>query len=177
MASEAGIEPATNALTVRYSTAELLRTWWRRGDLNPEPAACKADALPLSYVPDMVPRGGLEPPTPGFSDPRSTTELSRRIGAGKENRTPATTLARSRSTIELYPRGGGEGRTRTCEAMKRLIYSQRPLPLGSLPLGWLREVDLNHRPLGYEPSELTGLLHPDIMVHGFKLACVSSVHP
>ncbi len=25
---------------------------------------------------------------------------------------------------------------------------------------WLREVDLNHRSLGYEPSELTGLLYP-----------------
>src|SRR5712672_4729726 len=29
---------------------------------------------------------------------------------------------------------GGEGRTRTCEAMRRLIYSQLPLPLGTLPL-------------------------------------------
>ena len=29
-------------------------------------------------------------------------------------------------------RGGG-GRTRTCEAMRRLIYSQLPLPLGTLP--------------------------------------------
>src|SRR5947208_13990181 len=29
---------------------------------------------------------------------------------------------------------GGEGRTRTFEAMRRLIYSQLPLPLGTLPL-------------------------------------------
>src|ERR1700745_1500344 len=28
---------------------------------------------------------------------------------------------------------GGGGRTRTCEAMRRLIYSQLPLPLGTLP--------------------------------------------
>jgi hypothetical protein len=28
---------------------------------------------------------------------------------------------------------GGEGRTRTFEAMRRLIYSQLPLPLGTLP--------------------------------------------
>src|SRR5213080_4371864 len=28
---------------------------------------------------------------------------------------------------------GGEGRTRTCEAIRRLIYSQLPLPLGTLP--------------------------------------------
>ena len=31
-------------------------------------------------------------------------------------------------------RAGGEGRTRTFEAMRRLIYSQLPLPLGTLPL-------------------------------------------
>jgi hypothetical protein len=31
-----------------------------------------------------------------------------------------------------YQHGGG-GRTRTCEAMRRLIYSQLPLPLGTLP--------------------------------------------
>jgi hypothetical protein len=28
---------------------------------------------------------------------------------------------------------GGGGRTRTYEAMRRLIYSQLPLPLGTLP--------------------------------------------
>ena len=26
--------------------------------------------------------------------------------------------------------------------------------LGTLPKGWLRGVDLNHRPLGYKPNEL-----------------------
>src|SRR5580700_1213264 len=30
---------------------------------------------------------------------------------------------------------GGGGRTRTYEAIRRLIYSQLPLPLGTLPLG------------------------------------------
>src|SRR6266487_6452214 len=30
-------------------------------------------------------------------------------------------------------KAGGEGRTRTFEAMRRLIYSQLPLPLGTLP--------------------------------------------
>jgi hypothetical protein len=30
-------------------------------------------------------------------------------------------------------KAGGGGRTRTCEAMRRLIYSQLPLPLGTLP--------------------------------------------
>src|SRR6476620_10232891 len=28
---------------------------------------------------------------------------------------------------------GGGGRTRTCEVIRRLIYSQLPLPLGTLP--------------------------------------------
>src|SRR4051794_21846314 len=34
---------------------------------------------------------------------------------------------------------GGEGRTRTFEAMRRLIYSQLPLPLGTLPLSQHRD--------------------------------------
>ena len=33
----------------------------------------------------------------------------------------------------MKSRAGGEGRTRTFEAMRRLIYSQLPLPLGTLP--------------------------------------------
>jgi hypothetical protein len=34
--------------------------------------------------------------------------------------------------IEIFQYGGG-GRTRTCEVIRRLIYSQLPLPLGTLP--------------------------------------------
>ncbi len=41
---------------------------------------------------------------------------------------------------------GGGGRTRTCEAMRRLIYSQLPLPLGTLP----RSTAFN--PLGNRPK-------------------------
>src|SRR5256885_13885946 len=33
----------------------------------------------------------------------------------------------------MRAKAGGEGRTRTFEAMRRLIYSQLPLPLGTLP--------------------------------------------
>ena len=36
-------------------------------------------------------------------------------------------------SIARRAKRGGGGRTRTCEAMRRLIYSQLPLPLGTLP--------------------------------------------
>ena len=44
-------------------------------------------------------------------------------------------LTAKRVEIEIIERlqNGGGGRTRTCEAMRRLIYSQLPLPLGTLP--------------------------------------------
>ncbi len=35
--------------------------------------------------------------------------------------------------LALRVKAGGGGRTRTFEAMRRLIYSQLPLPLGTLP--------------------------------------------
>ena len=38
----------------------------------------------------------------------------------------------------------------------------KPDFLGELPKGWLRGVDLNHRPLGYEPNELPGCSTPQI---------------
>ena len=46
-----------------------------------------------------------------------------------------TLLTAKRGEIEIAQRfqNGGGGRTRTCEAMRRLIYSQLPLPLGTLP--------------------------------------------
>ena len=34
--------------------------------------------------------------------------------------------------------------------------------LGLLPNAWLRGVDLNHRPLGYEPNELPGCSTPHL---------------
>src|SRR5436853_864254 len=33
--------------------------WWRRRDSNPRPPACKAGALPLSYVPRAAQRSGV----------------------------------------------------------------------------------------------------------------------
>lgn len=30
------------------------KNWWRRRESNPRPSACKADALPLSYIPKAV---------------------------------------------------------------------------------------------------------------------------
>ena len=38
--------------------------------------------------------------------------------------------------------------------------------MGTLPKGWLRGVDLNHRPLGYEPNEL-----PDCSTPQLHLIC------
>ena len=49
-----------------------------------------------------------------------------------------------------YQHGGG-GRTRTCEAMRRLIYSQLPLPLGTLPRSyrgqgfWVETTGVEHK--------------------------------
>jgi hypothetical protein len=42
-------------------------------------------------------------------------------------------VRRSGLQLASRTRSGGGGRTRTCEAMRRLIYSQLPLPLGTLP--------------------------------------------
>lgn len=35
----------------RLLSVQLHKIWWTHRDLNPEPPACKADALPLSYAP------------------------------------------------------------------------------------------------------------------------------
>ena len=53
-------------------------------------------------------------------------------GAWARNITPSRAL-RIRLCERLETRDGGGGRTRTFEAMRRLIYSQLPLPLGTLP--------------------------------------------
>jgi|SRR5580658_4297139 hypothetical protein len=89
---------------------------------------------------------------------RGAAQMVEKIGAGEGNRTLVISLEGCCSTIELHPRlarasqvctgsaprasdrpadfrrpVGGGGRTRTYEAMRRLIYSQLPLPLGTLP--------------------------------------------
>ena len=35
-------------------------------------------------------------------------------------------------------------------------------------LGWLRGVDLNHRPLGYEPNELPGCSTPQFHINNLE---------
>ena len=44
-----------------------------------------------------------------------------------------TSVNLNAENFRKYNQVGGGGRTRTCEAMRRLIYSQLPLPLGTLP--------------------------------------------
>src|SRR3989344_880592 len=36
---------------------------------------------------------------------------------------------------------------------------------------WLRGLDLNQRPLGYEPNELPGCSTPQVLIRGFWLGC------
>ena len=45
-------------------------SWW--SESNQQPADYKSAALPLSHTSILVPRGGIEPPTRGFSVPCST---------------------------------------------------------------------------------------------------------
>lgn len=59
------------------STSPKVTPWWSRGDSNPLPPACKADALPSELLPHknqgkaLVGPGGLEPPTLRLSGVRS----------------------------------------------------------------------------------------------------------
>ena len=60
-------------------------------------------------------------------------------------------LFRPLDAVATSPR---EPEGRISQKKKRLCFSAKSF--------WLREADLNHRPSGYEPDELTGLLHPAI---------------
>ena len=61
-------------LATREPTHINLWTWW--SESNQQPADYKSAALPIELhqrIPyGMVPRGGIEPPTRGFSVPCST---------------------------------------------------------------------------------------------------------
>ena len=119
MAPRAGIEPATCRLTAGCSAAELPRKkWWRtsvtlragpacKAGLNPcsfpmvdraglEPATSRLPAWrspEMSYRP-LVPEGGIEPPTRGSSDRRSTTELHGRDWSGYRESDPGLDLGK-----------------------------------------------------------------------------------
>jgi hypothetical protein len=58
---------------------------------------------------------------------RLSIEPTRRIRGSPHQRDTRTVLSRAAENV------GGEGRTRTFEVIRRLIYSQLPLPLGTLP--------------------------------------------
>ena len=116
-----------------------------------------------------MPKGGIKPPTRGFSNRRSTTELLRRclvrmpvIETGPtEWRSVAQPSSYTRVLCPRCSHKGGKdfglweqrghkigegGRTQTCEGVSRQIYSLTPLPLGSLPrLFGCASTDLNRR--------------------------------
>ena len=84
------------------------RAWWRWADSNRRPPACKAGALPLSYIPtNLVGIGGLEPPTSRLSGVRSNhlsyTPKEERLGLSKPNSREACKI----DLGFLSRRGGG----------------------------------------------------------------------
>lgn len=52
-----------NTLATKMFCYDLLNRlyWWRRWDLNPQPSACKADALPIGATPPLI--GGFRDAT------------------------------------------------------------------------------------------------------------------
>ena len=101
MERETGLEPATLSLATRCSSTELLphidanytRFGGRGETRTPTGKAHQILSLACLPIPPLarvvVPRGGFEPPTPGFSVQCSTTELPRRM-AGLTGLEPAT---------------------------------------------------------------------------------------
>lgn len=97
-----------------------IQPWWTRWDLNPQPSACKAGALPLSYMPvsrfrAWRRRQDLDPHISWFEARRSSIELRRHVPSGEENPpgrqlvgtvglepTPSS-FAGKRSSVELRP--------------------------------------------------------------------------
>src|SRR3954463_11215196 len=67
---------------------------------------------------------------------------------------------------------GGEGRTRTFEAMRRLIYSQLPLPLGTLPLN-----SIENPPAELAEARSRMTLKPETPMTGAQLARLWGKHP
>ena len=55
-----------------FRSVQQCKLWSRWLDSNPQPADYKSAALPIELHRRMVPQGGIEPPTQGFSVPCST---------------------------------------------------------------------------------------------------------
>ena len=77
----AGFEPATlrlsSACSNQLSYTPNGEIWWRHGDSNPRPIACKATALPTELCPQGMGSGGFENlfPLPDASGIEAKTEL------------------------------------------------------------------------------------------------------
>src|SRR5579871_1860831 len=75
-------------------------------------------------------------------------------------------------------KAGGEGRTRTFEAMRRLIYSQLPLPLGTLPhlslVASSAAADSGHQPVDDAENRKTLISAPVGRVYGRRAIAKST---
>ena len=106
--------------------------WSRLSESNQQPADYKSAALPVELSRHMVPRGGLEPPTRGFSVPCSTNW--------------ATEAKNWRSGRDSNPR------PLAWQASVLTIWTTGPQ---KLQLVWWAFTDSNRGPIGYEPTALT----------------------
>ena len=143
MAPGAGIEPAIIRLTVGRCTTQLprIKLVEKVGD-DPTATILQGSSAPRCF-PRMVARGGVEPPTRGFSDRRSTAELPRRVSIERKSSVKLSSMISwsgqgelnsrhsrwQRDTLPLsYVRVvGGEGRTRTCEGRNAIGFTDRTL--------------------------------------------------
>jgi hypothetical protein len=79
MVGVAGFEPATlrlsSACSNQLSYTPIGEGWWRHGDSNPRPIACKATALPTELCPQKLGLSGFELPVADAWRIEAKTEL------------------------------------------------------------------------------------------------------
>jgi hypothetical protein len=134
--------------------------WSRRWELNPQPAAYEAAALPIELRRRLEVTAGFEPANKGFADPclgpLGYVTMAERVGFEPTRGKPLPvfkTGAINRSATS--PANGSGGRTRTFDL---LIQSQPPYQLGHPGMvgapGEIRTHDLQVRNLALSSAEL-----------------------